>query len=1246
MSGFSRRALALVFAGFAAAGCDTRTTPLEMVPELRDPTPFDNQPLFSQASTIPSECPTGATKWATAVNGSWADATKWTAGVPTGSTPACIDLPGTYVVTIAGSGGGHQFFVKSLFLGVPGQVLQPTIRVAMGRLMSVEDMVVHGRIDLASPGGCCGDRGSYAISLATLLVAPTATLANVNTGFGMFEGVSIENEGLITTPGTAGVQVRASTLINRGRIEPPAGRIMNLTGPSAGGVLTTELIDGTVNVLGTLRHQDGTLHVRGGVVNGIINLDVLEELNIEHDTDGQFNINGPGGLQPPNLVTLRGVIGANQHVWIGRDHMTVSTPGLVNRGLLEIEHVGSFARQGTVLQTNAGAIIVNEGTISMEAGPNSGAALHGAITNEANGVITAIGGGGAVIRATPLINRGSVRIASGIMHVQSNGTTPPEVILEGGDVTVTAPGTFHQTLGKMSVNGGVVNGILELNTLGELHVEHDAGGRYDMNGPGGNQPVSFSVLSGVVGPNQHVRMGIRHMFVEAASGFINRGLITVEHVGALATTSTVFQSATGGSITNEGTINLLQGANSSAVLAGSITNAANGVITTTGGGGAIVQANPLTNRGTIRTTSSQLNVHAHGATPPLFILDGGKLELTLNYAQIMGEFRFLNGEVTASVARTPVFDRVNFTGHGTFGRPLTITGVGGSLSPGVSPGQITVTGDYTPSAFTTTLIELGGAAPATGYDQVVVNGVARFNGPLSVALINSFVPRACQTFEVVKYTSRVGTFTNPTVPIDIGNGMKLRQVYTPTSLVLVAYSANGPNVSPTDVEVSVSGQTATYDVCIGAGADVITVSPDNQVLVDKTTLTFAGSQLPQTVTVSAAPGATRETAVITHRASSNTPVANVNVRIRGIVLPDVDPPVTTASATPQPNANGWNNTNVTVDLSATDAGTVPSGVKEIVWQLTGAQTGGATVSGSATTVTVSAEGTTRLTYFARDNRGNEEAPKHLDLRIDKTAPSVNAARAPDANAHGWNNADVTATFTATDGGSGIDGDASVQVVFANEGANQSATRTFRDRAGNEASASVSGINIDKTAPNVAVTRDPPAGPNGWNSTSVTATFTATDALSGVDGSASENVVFANDGENQTATRTFSDRAGNEASATITGINIDRTPPQLTCKATPDVIWPANNKLVDVSIAMTFSESITFKLTAMRSNEPEPNDFVDFVIGTPDTQGKVKASRNGNGTGRIYTFEYTGADAGGNTSVASCHVRVPHDQNKK
>ncbi len=60
---------------------------------------------------------------------------------------------------------------------------------------------------------------------------------------------------------------------------------------------------------------------------------------------------------------------------------------------------------------------------------------------------------------------------------------------------------------------------------------------------------------------------------------------------------------------------------------------------------------------------------------------------------------------------------------------------------------------------------------------------------------------------------------------------------------------------------------------------------------------------------------------------------------------DTDAPVTTATPTPAPNGAGWNNTDVTVTLNATDgAGT---GVKEIVYSVSGAQTAGGDSSSAA-----------------------------------------------------------------------------------------------------------------------------------------------------------------------------------------------------------------------------------------------------------------------------------------------------------
>jgi hypothetical protein len=106
---------------------------------------------------------------------------------------------------------------------------------------------------------------------------------------------------------------------------------------------------------------------------------------------------------------------------------------------------------------------------------------------------------------------------------------------------------------------------------------------------------------------------------------------------------------------------------------------------------------------------------------------------------------------------------------------------------------------------------------------------------------------------------------------------------------------------------------------------------------------------------------------------------------------DTVAPVTTATTSPAPNAAGWHRQNVTVALAATDAG---SGVKEIAYRLTGAQSGQQTVPGATATVPVTAEGVTTIAYAARDNAGNVEAEHTLTVRIDKTAPTVSCAAGP------------------------------------------------------------------------------------------------------------------------------------------------------------------------------------------------------------------------------------------------------------
>jgi hypothetical protein len=105
------------------------------------------------------------------------------------------------------------------------------------------------------------------------------------------------------------------------------------------------------------------------------------------------------------------------------------------------------------------------------------------------------------------------------------------------------------------------------------------------------------------------------------------------------------------------------------------------------------------------------------------------------------------------------------------------------------------------------------------------------------------------------------------------------------------------------------------------------------------------------------------------------------------VAPDISPPSTAAVASPPPNGGGWNNTNVTISLHATDNAN-GSGIRQITYSTTGAQVTSGIAVGDNASFTLTAEGETTITYFSTDRAGNAEAPKSFAVRIDKTAPTI------------------------------------------------------------------------------------------------------------------------------------------------------------------------------------------------------------------------------------------------------------------
>jgi hypothetical protein len=257
----------------------------------------------------------------------------------------------------------------------------------------------------------------------------------------------------------------------------------------------------------------------------------------------------------------------------------------------------------------------------------------------------------------------------------------------------------------------------------------------------------------------------------------------------------------------------------------------------------------------------------------------------------------------------------------------------------------------------------------------------------------------------------------------------------------------------------------------------------------------------------------------------------------GVVrVADVTPPTFTVNASPMANANGWNNTDVTLTVTAADnpGGSGVAFIKSV----------GGRVFGSTATFLINTEGVNAVTIRVQDNAGNR-AEQTITVNIDKTPPIIIGDRtAPNAN--GWNNGDVTVSFTATDSVSGID-TVSGPTTLTGEGTGQSVTGTATDLAGNSASATVGDINIDRTSPSLDFGAASPApGPGGWNNTDVSFPFTTSDNLSGVDTpSPPSPLVVSSEGTGVTGMVTVTDKAGNSATFTSRGVNIDKTPPSVS-----------------------------------------------------------------------------------------------------
>ncbi len=238
--------------------------------------------------------------------------------------------------------------------------------------------------------------------------------------------------------------------------------------------------------------------------------------------------------------------------------------------------------------------------------------------------------------------------------------------------------------------------------------------------------------------------------------------------------------------------------------------------------------------------------------------------------------------------------------------------------------------------------------------------------------------------------------------------------------------------------------------------------------------------------------------------------------------------VTTGTA----GKDGWYTSDVDVEFTATDALSGPDSATKTVKS-----------SGEGPAVVVSSPAFT-------DRAGNTTTPAGVvtkTFKIDKTAPNApSAALSTPAGTTGWHTDPVTVTFEpAGDAGSGV-ATCTSPVTVDIDTAEKTVSGTCTDRAGLVSAEKKVTVRLDRVAPVVSrdVDASGTAGKDGWYTSDVDVTFTATDALSGLDG-ATRTVTSSGEGSAvEVSSPAFTDRAGNTtpAGAVTKTFKVDKTAP--------------------------------------------------------------------------------------------------------
>lgn len=118
---------------------------------------------------------------------------------------------------------------------------------------------------------------------------------------------------------------------------------------------------------------------------------------------------------------------------------------------------------------------------------------------------------------------------------------------------------------------------------------------------------------------------------------------------------------------------------------------------------------------------------------------------------------------------------------------------------------------------------------------------------------------------------------------------------------------------------------------------------------------------------------------------------------------------------------------------------------------------------------------------------------------------------------------------------------------------------------------------------------------------------------------------------------------------IAVVNVNDPPVCSLAQASPNVLWPPNHTMTQVSIVgLTDPQSQTLTITYQNVTQDEPINGLGDGDTSPDAAVSgndilLRAERSGTGNGRVYVVQFTATNSDGDQCSGTVRVSVPHSK---